>query len=162
MATGKWIRFRLPLACALAVFAYAIAPDGPYIYQVVAITVVPLALLIPAAATADLRGTWSPTRSRLMVWLGSVSFAFYLWHRLILIYGHRLLGPGRTWGSAEAIAMAVLALAVALSVSWLTYRFLELPLQRRLRGRRPELPRDLPGPTLGDHPQLDTVATTGS
>jgi peptidoglycan/LPS O-acetylase OafA/YrhL len=135
VATGKWIRFPLPLAWALAVFAYAIAPDGPYIYQVVAITVVPIALLIPAAAAADLSGKWSPTKSRLMVWLGTISYAFYLWHRLILIYGHRLLGPGRTWDSAAVIGLAVLAFAVVILVAWLTYRFVEVPLHRRIAGR---------------------------
>lgn len=155
---GKWIPIPLWSAWALAVFAYAIAPDGPYIYQVVAITVVPIALLIPAAATADLKGRWSPTRGKVMIWLGNVSYAFYLWHRLILIYGHRLLGPGRTWGSAEAIGFALLAFAVALTVAWLTYVLVEQPLMRRFaRGRRAQTSHTR---LTGQHP-LDLEVSAG-
>lgn len=129
--TGKWIGLPLVPAMGLAIAAYGLGPDVPYIDSVVAVTVIPLALLIPAAATADLRGRWSPLRSGVMVWLGNISFAFYLWHRLILIYGHRALGLGRTWGTPEAVALGTVALGVVLLVAWLTYTFIELPMMRR-------------------------------
>jgi peptidoglycan/LPS O-acetylase OafA/YrhL len=66
-----------------------------------------------------------------MVWLGNVSFAFYLWHRLVLIYGHRMLGVGRTWGSAEVLGLSVAGFAVALLLAWLTFEYVEKPAMRR-------------------------------
>ena len=129
--SGKWVRLPVLPAAALMIFAYAIAPHASYIDTVVAVTVVPIALLIAAVAAADLDGRWSPLRSRPMVWLGNVSFAFYLWHRLVLIYGHRMLGVGRTGGTADVLALSAVGFVIALLLAWLTFEFVERPTMRR-------------------------------
>jgi peptidoglycan/LPS O-acetylase OafA/YrhL len=115
----------------------------------VAVTALPIALLVPAAAVADVNGSRSVFRTRIMMWLGDVSFAFYLWHRMVLKYGHMWLGEAR-WGTAEALLLLVAGYGVTLLLSALMHRFVEIPMMRRFSKPGPRRPREqgtpLPAP----------------
>ncbi|AWK10980.1 acyltransferase [Streptomyces spongiicola] len=126
---------RLPLgfgsALLLTVAAYVVAPYFPPSHHLVAVMLVPLGLLIAAAARADTEGrrTWFSDRG--MVRLGEVSFALYLTHQLVLGYGHRLLGFGESWGTLRAVGTLALLFAATLLVSWLLFTLVERPVMRR-------------------------------
>ncbi|MFF2901838.1 acyltransferase family protein [Streptomyces sp. NPDC057966] len=155
--TGRWTSFvGLAPAGLLAVAGYLLALRVPQLYGVVAATVVPLALIVPAAAVADLQGRRSPFRGAAMVWLGEVSFAFYLLHRLVLTSSHRALGAERTWGTPTAVALLVAALVIALALAAALHRLVERPSMRLIAGtaRRDAatagpatVPAAAPGPT---------------
>lgn len=74
-----------------------------------------------------------------LVLLGEVSYSVYLVHtplRLLLADGWLWLtghGPGDQFGLPGSIGLWLLGAALVVAVSWLTYRFIELPWQRRLR-----------------------------
>lgn len=134
--TGRWIRLGLLPAAALVVAGYVASLHVPFLYGFVSVTVIPLALLIPAAATADVAGrrTWLSTRT--MVWLGEISFAFYLVHRLVMTYGHLAFGRapngyGLAWSTPVGIAYLVGAFAVSLALAWTLYALVERPVMRR-------------------------------
>ncbi|MBX6383838.1 MAG: acyltransferase, partial [Microbispora sp.] len=129
--SGKWIGLRLGPAFALLVVGFLAAAVVPVIYRMVAITAIPMALVIPAAAMADVKGTKSLLRHPVMMWLGDISFAFYLWHRLVLRFGHMAVGAERQWDTLPALGMLLVALAVTIALSWLLYRFVEVPVMRR-------------------------------
>lgn len=129
--SGKWIRLGLLPTGLLVVVGYVVALYGPHLYSFVGATIIPLALVIPAAATADVRSTASPLRGRVMVWLGEISFAFYLVHRLVLQYGHIALGAGRTWRTPAAIGLILLGLGLSLLLAWLLHVCVERPMMRR-------------------------------
>ncbi|KAB8178326.1 acyltransferase family protein [Microbispora catharanthi] len=129
--SGKWIGLRLGPAFALLVVGFLAAGVVPVVYRMVAVTAIPMALVIPAAAMADVRGTRSLLRLPAMVWLGDISFAFYLWHRLVLRFGHMAVGAKRQWDTLPALGMLLAALAVTIALSWLLYRFVEVPAMRR-------------------------------
>lgn len=129
--TGRQLPVKLGGAIALAVGAYFVAALFGPVYQFSAVMVLPLGLLIAAAAAADVDAQPTFLGSRPMVWLGEISFAFYLWHFLVLTAGHQVLGAGETWSTATAAAVMVLLLAVALVLSWATYRFFERPIMKR-------------------------------
>ncbi|WP_328980575.1 acyltransferase [Streptomyces canus] len=142
--TGKWIPFiGLVPAGLLALAGYVLALNVPQLYSIVAATIVPIALVIPAAAVADLENGPSPFRGRLMVWLGEVSFAFYLLHRLVLTYGHRALGERRTWDIPEAVLLLVAALGLTLVLAALLYRLVERPAMRFIAGSARREPKAL-------------------
>ncbi|PWW64709.1 acyltransferase family protein [Actinokineospora spheciospongiae] len=128
---GRWTPPSLGVSALLAGLAYLAAFTVPYLWSKVAVGAVPLALVIASAAVADLRGSPSPLRSRAFVWLGEVSFAFYLVHRLVLVTGHSLLGGG-AWGVLGGVAFLVGALGVSLLLSWALYTGVERPLTRRV------------------------------
>jgi peptidoglycan/LPS O-acetylase OafA/YrhL len=146
---GKWIRFGLRPAGGFAVAGYAVMLKVPPLFAMTASTTVPLALLIAAAAAADREGRRSVLRTRPMVWLGEISFAFYMTHFLVIYYGHRLLGATGSWSDPGAVGVTVLFLAGSVLAAALLHRFVEVPLMRRI-GRPPRhAPAAATGATTG-------------
>ena len=94
-------------------------------------------VLIVAAATRDLRGLPSVLRSTVLVKLGQWSYAFYLLHATVIYAIREQVGLPRAvswsnlWWYAGVLAVSVL-------LAWALYRFVEHPLERRLRNRRPK------------------------
>lgn len=141
--TGRRVPLGLGGAIALVVTAYALAGFFPYAYTLVAVMVVPLALLVAAGAVADLRGQRNVLSSRPMVWLGGISFALYMWHSLVLTYGREALGTSRHWSVPVAMGIVALLFGAAILVAWLQYSLVEQPIVRwsgrSRRRRRPVL-----------------------
>ena len=139
--SGKWIRLGVLPASLLLLAGYVTALYLPLEYSLVAATVLPLALLIPAAATADAEGRTGFLGGRVMVWTGEVSFAFYMVHIGVIAYGHQLIGGReRTWSVAAGFALMAAFCLVALVLAWVLYRAVEMPAMRRFgrsRGPRP-------------------------
>ena len=64
-----------------------------------------------------------------MVWLGNVSFAFYLVQGPVVFYGRtKLLG---TFGTVPAFGLLIALVLVNLLVAWLLYSLVERPMMRR-------------------------------
>jgi mycarose O-acyltransferase len=138
---GRRLPLKLGGAVALAVTAYFVTGVFPPLWQFSAVTVIPLGLLIAAGAVADVDRQKTFLGSRLMVWLGNISFAFYMWHYLVLVYGHHWLGAGQHWSTLTTIAVAILLLAVSLLLSWASFTFFERPIMQRFAA--PRRKRDL-------------------
>ncbi|MFI9616693.1 acyltransferase family protein [Streptomyces sp. NPDC052023] len=137
--TDRWVGVRLWQAVALCVAAYAVALEVPYLYALSAVWVIPLGLLVPAAAVADLRGRRSPFRGRVTTWLGEVSFAFYLLQAAVLIGGSKYLAGHTPYSFAEAVGLCLLAWAVTTVLAYLLYALVERPAMKHLsRPRRRE------------------------
>jgi mycarose O-acyltransferase len=129
--TGQKLPLKLGGAVALAVGSYFVAPlFGPN-YRFAAVMLVPLGLLIAAGAVADVNKEKGVLSSKLMVWLGDISFAFYMWHYMVLTYGHRWLGQGESWSTPRAIFAMALLFAVTLALSAATFNFIERPIMQR-------------------------------
>ncbi|MGW0213467.1 acyltransferase family protein [Micromonospora chokoriensis] len=123
-------------------------------------------LVITAAADADVRDKRSPWRSRPLVWLGEVSFAFYLVHVLVMTSVLRWSGD---WGTGftgwRGPAVVLGFLAVNLVLAGLLHRYVETPMMRRLAPRRPARPVSVPRQRAGgpdaDGPPADAAGETG-
>ncbi|MFD4638777.1 acyltransferase family protein [Lentzea sp. NPDC058436] len=130
--SGQWIGWLKPLpASALVLVAYFGSAHVPGTFGFVAVTVVPLALLIASVAVSDVDGTRSPWRSRPMVWLGEVSFAFYLVHHFVIRTVAEGLDELGVTG-IPAVVPAALMFSVSLVLAWLLFRFVEKPAFRLL------------------------------
>ncbi|MCI4063785.1 acyltransferase [Micromonospora sp. R77] len=146
--TGHRMPLRLGGAVTLALATYAVAGLFPLTYAYVAVMVVPLGLVIAAAAVTDTEErprTW--LAHPVLVWLGEISFAFYLWHPLVLDYGHRWLG-GRSWPNAAALGVLGLLAGVTVLLSWLLHTLVERPMMRRFSVRRDPEPMPTPPVTV--------------
>lgn len=133
--TGRWIRFGpLPAIGLLAAGFLVQVSLFPGVYSLTALIVVPIALLIPAVATADVRGGFTPFRSRALQWLGTVSYASYLVHYVVLAHAHTLLGAGRAWDAAPATGIIAALFGVTTLISWALLRLVEEPAMRRWGG----------------------------
>jgi peptidoglycan/LPS O-acetylase OafA/YrhL len=79
---------------------------------------------------------------RPLVWLGLISYSVYLLHHPLLRYLVAVIGDVRWKPLTEQVPLAVAYVAAMLALSWLTYRYVERPMQalgrrvsRRTRGR---------------------------
>ncbi len=129
---------RLPVwpVAGLLVLAYAVTPYFPADAETSAVTLVPFALLIAVVAAADTAGRGRFWRSRTAVWLGEISFAFYLVHQTVVLDLMKALdAQNSSPAPAAAFTLAALALSVALAAAM--HRWLETPLMRRFSRPRP-------------------------
>lgn len=144
--SGRTFHLSPTLMIAVAFVAWVACQAFPPAFQVASVTLVPFAVLIAAAATADIAGRHSLVRHRALVRLGEWSFAFYLLHALVLKVADHLIGlSGR--GPVFITVAVPLLLALSIAAAGALFIFLERPLERRLRGaanrapsRRPALP----------------------
>ena len=135
--SGHMPRVPLSAAGALAAVAFLSCRWAPDSFTWVAITLVPWSLLIVAGAQSDLAGkrTWLTHRS--MVFLGEVSFAFYLTHQVMVRVLYDLFQFPE--GVVAGFAMFLVALLVGLATGTALHLLIERPLERRLRGTRPRV-----------------------
>ncbi|MFD7898769.1 acyltransferase family protein [Streptomyces sp. NPDC059743] len=130
--SGRWIRIGVLPASLLLLAGYVTALYVPFEYGLVAATVLPLALLIAASASGDVRERRNVFGGRIMVWIGEVSFAFYMVHISVIAYGHELIGGReRTWSTAGGLAIMVAFCLVSLLLAWALYTTVEMPAMRR-------------------------------
>ncbi|MFE9692521.1 acyltransferase family protein [Micromonospora sp. NPDC005806] len=130
---GRWRGPNLTLASLLFVATWVVAAQWIRAEFWAALLAAAYLLVITAAADADVRGLRTPWRSRPMVWLGEVSFAFYLVHVLVMTTVLRLTGD---WGAGLRGwwgPLAVLGfLAANLLLAAALHRWVEMPMMRRL------------------------------
>lgn len=121
------------------------------------------ALLVCAAAQADLGGRRTGLGGAWAVRLGHWSFAWYLVHEIVI---RALLDRwGRTQNLATTTGFWVLAIVVSLAVAGLAYHWVEHPLERLLRKAGPRArKRTAPGETdrTGADAGGPRTATSGS
>ncbi|WP_432153014.1 acyltransferase family protein [Streptomyces tricolor] len=141
---GRWRGPGLEASLALAVIGYFLVPQVTPGYSATVCTIAGFALLIPAAAVADLHGLPSLWRRRRMVRLGELSFAFYMIHLMVLRAATEVLGKKPHFGALAGLAVTAVAFTVSLGLSWLLYEGVERPTRRLLLRRR--RPSRQPGP----------------
>lgn len=127
---GRWRNIGMLWSGALLAVSYVIASDVPHLYGQRAVCLIPAVLLIAAGALADQEGRRSLFRNRAMVWLGEISFAFYLLHYVVLACTRELLGT-RLYPTPAGIGIMLAELAVTVLASWALYALVERPITRR-------------------------------
>ncbi|MEU0517911.1 acyltransferase [Streptosporangium sp. NPDC006007] len=83
------------------------------------------------AGAMALRGRRLP---RFLVWLGLTSYSLYLLHHPLLRLVYAVAGDVRAMPPVAQVSLSAAFVAVLLVLSWGTYRYVELPMQRL--GRR--------------------------
>jgi peptidoglycan/LPS O-acetylase OafA/YrhL len=68
--------------------------------------------------------------NRVLVWVGLISYPLYLWHWPLLSFA-RIVS-----GAAPSLAWRTAAVALAVILAWLTYRFIETPFRAGNGGRK--------------------------
>lgn len=140
--TGRWIGFPLTGALVLVVIGYVLTTLSPwsFLYNYAASMIIPIALLVPAAAVADIKGRKTWVSGRKMFFLGDLTFAFYLVHDLVLKNAHRAFGvevgpygglAGPTWSTPVAVLFLAATFLLSLGAAYLVFRFVEQPAMNR-------------------------------
>jgi len=158
-------RFAPNVPVALGIFVVGLAITNLFLPIELAANggmLIPIALLIAALAKADLKGKWSPLRSRPMVFFGKISYCFYAVHILFIIFTVvQVPVPSGAWdlprlwlyeagvipdpkvalpGWANFVLFFVY-LSVTVFAAWLLYATVETPVNRWIRNRAARLRR---------------------
>jgi peptidoglycan/LPS O-acetylase OafA/YrhL len=146
---GRWPDLGVAPFAVLAVGAYIASAWLPFSFRIVAGTAIPLALLIAAVAVADVKDRPFPLRARWAVWLGEVSFAFYLLHLLGLRLVARVFGAEHS--TVVEVGLVLVTLGAAVFGSWLLFIWVERPGMRIFGPRRrtdAQSPEPVPAGTI--------------
>ncbi|WP_286689291.1 acyltransferase [Aeromicrobium sp. REDSEA-S38_B2] len=124
------------VAWTAVLVGYVVASLGPFVLGFVAVMLVPLMMVVVATVQRDLagRGTW--VSSRPMVWLGEVSFGFYMAQQIVMYTVRITWQHGATYPVPLAIADWLLVFALTLGFATALHRLVEEPAMRRLGTRR--------------------------
>jgi len=133
--TGRRLPLALGGSVALTVGAYWLAAYIPSRFDVAAIMAAPLALVIAAAAVQDSAGRPSLVSGRRWVWLGEISFAFYLVHFLVLSNARYLLGD-RTLGTPAGFGLLAVLFVVTGVFAALLHHLVEKPMMKHFSKSR--------------------------
>jgi peptidoglycan/LPS O-acetylase OafA/YrhL len=113
-----------------AIGAGAFAIHGGTTFPVMA-TLLPVvgACALLAAGTATRGGMARLLSVRPAVWIGDLSYSWYLWHWPLIVFA-KALWPGAGWAAPTFAGLSLLP-------SWLSYRYVENPIRfsRRIAGR---------------------------
>jgi peptidoglycan/LPS O-acetylase OafA/YrhL len=131
---GSLPKIRLWAAGLGFVVAYTLLSWAPLRWVVEPALIPFLALVIMAAVQRDLDGRatmwkWSP-----LVLLGERSYAFYLVHQLVIRVWAKSYHDVKITSDLVGVVWFLLLLVVAVGVSSALFRWLEVPMERRLRG----------------------------
>ncbi|WP_159879747.1 acyltransferase [Plantibacter sp. T3] len=146
LISGALPRIALWLGCLVAATAFVVAAFVPVAFMSAAVTILPLQILLVAAAQADLNRTPSLLRGRIAVLLGDWSYSFYLTHltciSVVVSLVERLVGDREQWDGLGLVGVIVACLIVSIGVAAALHYIVERPLERRLRGANSLLNRD--------------------
>ncbi|HVF33904.1 MAG TPA: acyltransferase [Candidatus Saccharimonadia bacterium] len=114
---------------ALAFGVHHLVPDwltagrAPWLFVHYTATGAALALVVYGAA-GDGRFAQRALASAPLLWLGAISYSLYLWHGVVFALPAKL--GVETWPHAHRWVAAAALVALALVVSWASYRFVEM------------------------------------
>lgn len=153
---GKAPRINPLVAAFVVVLGYAAALVAPFVYGFEAITMIPIGVVIVAFAGADTRGERTGLGNRLAVWLGEISFGFYICQGVVVFYGRRLLGAAPFSGPMSIVVILGIFAAAVISGA-LLYTFVERPIMRRWSRKR--VPQPAPTPNILEPSEATGVVT---
>ncbi|MEZ0112429.1 peptidoglycan/LPS O-acetylase OafA/YrhL [Catenulispora sp. EB89] len=138
--SGRWVRIGLGPAALIVLAVYVSSLWLPQLWVFAAPYSFPLGLLVSAAATSDIAGRRTVLTRRPVVWLGEISYAFFLIHLNVLksaqaAFKGEWMGYGdydsTSWSTPVAVLFLLGCLAVSVFLAWLLYRFVETPIMRK-------------------------------
>lgn len=101
----------------------------PYQFSMSVVFIIPLCLLIVSIAGDDLKYRNTLLNSKTSVWLGEISYSFYMVHFLVLFYFLNLTA-GRKFSLPEGIALIAVALVLSVSFASFLYKYFEVPVMK--------------------------------
>lgn len=128
---GQWSRVSLPISALVLAAVYLAYGVWPEAFGSSVLPVLPMLAVLAALSWRSMRGERSWLASRPMVFLGEISYCFYLVHQLV-IRCLGILGDVSDW--ALAALLLVGSLGVSLLAAWALHRLVERPFERWLRG----------------------------
>lgn len=133
----RWIPLKMWQTLLICVAGYALAMMVPFVYSFNVATIIPVAAIICTVAAGDIAGRKTFLASPTMVWLGNISFGFYLCQGVVIFYGRMLLG-NQVYDTPMALLVITGFFVATLLGGWALYALVEKPVMDRWARPRPK------------------------
>jgi peptidoglycan/LPS O-acetylase OafA/YrhL len=154
----RWVPMKMWQALALCAMGYAVAMVVPFVYSFNVATIIPVAAIICTVASMDIAGRTGFLGSKTMVWLGNISFGFYLCQGVVIFYGRILLGD-QLYSTPMALLVIAGFFMATLLGGWALYALVEKPVMDRwARPRRKTAAAATPLPSASSDPASGQAA----
>lgn len=134
LISGKTIMLAKSVSLALLALVYICSMYVPFQFSMSVIFIIPVCLLITSLAGDDLKMKKTIFNSQTSVWLGEISYAFYMVHFLVLFYFLNLTN-GNKYNLAEGTGLIVISLILTISCSAFLYKYFEVPMMKIILSR---------------------------
>ncbi|WP_329044081.1 acyltransferase [Amycolatopsis sp. NBC_01488] len=128
--SGQWPRIPAVVVGVLLAGSYALIFFVPFVFRIALVALVPMALAIGTLASANLRGRRTVLGTRPMMWLGKVSFGFYMTQAAVLLWFRYTVFGDAEFGTVGAILLILALFAVNLLAGWLLHIGVERPAMK--------------------------------
>ncbi|WP_192459554.1 acyltransferase family protein [Musicola keenii] len=129
LINGRALVLTKTASLALLIVAYIGAMYIPYQFSMSVVFIIPVCLLIISMAGDDLKKRNTLLNTKTSVWLGEISYSFYMVHFLVLFYFLNLTA-GRKFNLPEGVALIAVALVLSVSCASFLYRYFEVPMMK--------------------------------
>ncbi|WP_338079765.1 acyltransferase [Antrihabitans stalactiti] len=131
VAENRWRNTRMAPVLASLCVAYAATWVVPVNYKMSVLMLLPMTALIATVAMRDIRGAsrWSATPR--MVWLGNVSYAFYMIQFPVMAIVTRVFIGGNRYSATGWLAWTAVVFALSLIAAAAIYRWVDMPIMTR-------------------------------
>ncbi|MET8427048.1 acyltransferase [Nocardia sp. NPDC004860] len=127
---GRWRNTNLAWPLVALTVAYAATWVVPVNYKMSVLLLPPMTAVVATMAARDLAGIRGLNSHPRMVWLGNVSFAFYLIQFPVMVVVTRYLIGGREFGILGWAGFSLLCLVASTALAALLYHWVDLPIMR--------------------------------
>ncbi|GAA3795827.1 acyltransferase [Sphaerisporangium flaviroseum] len=135
---GRWPRIGLAPVLVLLVIGYAAALTVPSPFMLFLVTAVPFGLAIGTYASRNLDGVRTVMGSRPMVWLGNVSFGFFMTQGVVLFWLRPTVIGEASYGLLGGTVLLIGLIAINIVAGWLLFKLVEQPTMRHWsRSKKP-------------------------
>ncbi|KVC98426.1 acyltransferase family protein [Burkholderia ubonensis] len=116
---------------ALLLVTYIVAMFIPFQFGMSVVYIIPVSLLIVSIARDDLEARKTVLSGETSVWLGEISYAFYMVHFLVLFFFLNLVS-GKKFSLPEGSALIAVALILSVTCASFVYRYFEVPMMKKI------------------------------
>lgn len=143
VAEGRWTYRRMLLPMVVLAVSYGATWLVPVNFKMSVLFVIPMMLVVATLAAKDIAGETGWSGSPRMIWLGNISFAFYLIQFPVMVIVTRLFIGGHQYYFWGWFGWALVAFVVSVIAAWLIYTYIDEPIMKRTARskrtpRRPE------------------------
>jgi peptidoglycan/LPS O-acetylase OafA/YrhL len=130
----------------------------PFAYSFNVATIIPVVAIICTVASMDIAGRTGFLGSKPMVWLGNISFGFYLCQGVVIFSGRILLGD-QLYSTPMALLVIAGFFVATLLGGWALYALVEKPVMDKWSRPRRKTPAAIaPDPAAASDPMPDQMA----
>ncbi|MFJ4653211.1 acyltransferase family protein [Nocardia sp. NPDC088792] len=136
---GRWRNTSLTLPLLSLALTYAATWVVPVNYKMSVLLLVPMTAVVATMAARDLQGIRGLNAHPRMIWLGNISFAFYLIQFPVMTLVTRYLIGGKEFGILGWAGFALLCLLISTALGAILYQWIDVPIMRRFARARPAI-----------------------